>query len=390
MAEEDALSRYLDSVQFTKASSNASRLVAKLKAAVQKNELYETHQILRTVYFRFINSKEEERIAALVHLLYHGSDYLLKKGEFVSGQDVAQLLLEASARELQLNLENKGQEARSTRSYMGLSHHVENKTIDLDICQKVATIAVQLTDTDIGKTKFVVEALRLLTPKILDRGLLHHVMAREFYRHKDFINTHYHYLHCANLENAEEIAKLLVEYHCESANKGEIDLFIAQFIFQFLCIQNPSDPFKSVNQKVTIPNQFIMRRPRGTIKAIAEKIFKSYTTEHPQLVQSNKPFSSPLLNFTYFIISILDSDHDSATFKTLCDVYKTTWRDPNYQSFLNRIGTMYFGIGDQTKQQQSGGFFNNILMSLLDNTDDDEEEEPGSNSNTMSPCEELD
>lgn len=107
------------------------------------------------------------------------------------------------------------------------------------------------------------------------------------------------------------------------------------------------------------------------------------------------PFKSlPLLNFTHFIISTLDSQPpEQATFKSLCDIYKTIWaRDPNYQSYLNRIGAMYYGIINRQKQQH-GGFFNNILMSLFEGNDTDEgdcDDKESPPSNNMSLCDELD
>lgn len=393
--EKEALLTYLDSPKFITASSNSSRLVAKLKSAVQRQELYETHQILRTVYFRFSNYKE--KVAALLDLLYHGSMYLLKFKEFISGQDTALLLLETAAKCLQNQLELGNQEAKSNLTNSSLTHHTMNNTLDIDISQKVANLVVELPDTDVGQTKFIAEALRILSPKLLNRDLFHNVVAKKYWLNKNYVNARYHYLRCASIENAQDIATLLVEYHCESASRSEVDLFITQFIFQLLCLQCPLDPPRVPNQSkpniVTPPNATISKKLRNTIKLIAEKIFSTYTLKHPQLSQVEIPFSSlPLLNFTYFIISIIDSNQpEGAAFRVLCDIYKTTWgRDPNYQSYLKRIGSIYFGVVDQAKQQQQqGGFFNNILMSLLEGADD-EEEDSNREGNNLSSCDELD
>lgn len=374
--EEMTLIEYINSDEFIKASSNSTRLVGKLKTAIQHEQLYETHQILRTIYFRFSNNKE--KLNALENLLYHGAYYLLLKNEFTSGQDIATLFLELAAK----CLSNKNKEDENNTQY------------ELIISEKVANIAVKLPDTEIGQSRFLFETLKILIPKLLDRNLLHNILANKFWQHKDFVNGRYHYLRCASLENAENIAQLLIEYQTLSATKSEIDLFITQFILQLLCLQSPLDPpTKQSNEKqkpdTNIGNK-VIRKTRKTIKIITEKIFMFYTLNHPLLNQSCIPYSNyPLLNFTYFIISILDSTYDeSSTFKTLCDIYRITWsRDPNYSDYLNRIGTIYFGVVDQAKQRQGGGggILNNILLSLLE-----EDENSNQENYNLSSSDELD
>lgn len=390
---ETGLVSYLGSAQFIQAASNSSRLVAKLKSAIQNGELYETHQILRTIYFRFVNSKE--KVFALKDLLYEGSCYLLKMGEFVSGQDIATIFLEAAAKCLQHRQEDSGNDVNDTTS-SSLNYHQTRNTVDFDISHRVATVASQLPDSEIGRQKFVAETLKILTPKILNRELLHNVLAIELWKTKDFAGSRYHFLHCASVENADDIADLLIEYQMASASRNEIDLFIAQFTLQFLCLQCPMDSPKISNQKSNPVVPVTSRKTRKTIRQIAERVFLAYTSKHPSkssLRQATSPliFSLPLLNFTYFIISILDSDKDSNTFKMLCDIYQTTWvRDPSYKGYLDRIGAIYAGVIDEASKQRQGGLFNNILMSLLEEPDDEEDEANHEASNTFSSCDELD
>lgn len=406
---------YLDSAKFVEASTNSSRLVAKLKGTVQRQEYYETHQILRTVYFRFSNNKE--KLSALLNLLYHGSIYLLKYREFISGLDTALLLLEIGAKILQQRQDDATspakKELKSLISNSSLTNHMMNNTPDISICQKVANLAVGLPDGEQSRVRFVAETLKILSPKLLNRDLLHNALANVFWDSKEYAGARYHFLHCANLENAQNVAALLVEYQSKNAPKTEVDLFITQFILQFLCLQCPLDPpgpvglgnndnLKPSTQTVNTP---VIKKLRSTIKSIASQILTSYALKHPDLGQVDIPFSSlPLLNFTHFIINILDSKQvEKTTYQLLCDIYKVSWsRDPNYQNYLSRIGTIYFGIVDIVKQQQQqqqrgGGFFNNILMSLLDGPDEDEtddvESHQGGNrttNNNMSSCDELD
>lgn len=390
--EDKALMDYLKSPEFVRASTNATRLVGKLESAVQRKELYETHQILRTINFRFISS--QDKIVALRNLLFEGACYLLKSGENVSGQDIGTLFLDSAAKCLQKRRDESNEEANNELTNASLVYHANNNTLDFDISQKVAHIAISLPDTEIGRPKFIADAIKILNPKILNRSLLHEVLATQFWQTKDLASSRYHYLHCASLLNAKDVADLLVSYQTASANSSEVDLFITQFILQFLCLQSPIDP---PNQKKTTPSAPSSRlsvnyckRSRSEIKLIAEKIFSTYTLQHPCLSQVCVPFSSlPLLNFTYFIISILDSDKEASTFVMLRDIYKVTWsRDPNYNGYLTRIETLYFGIVDQSKQRQ-GGFLNNILQSLLEGADD-EDGESNQEVNNLSSCDELD
>lgn len=392
---EIALVNYLGSAQFVQAASNSTRLVAKLKTAVQHSELYETHQILRTIYFRFVNSKE--RVFALKDLLYEGSCFLLKSGEHVSGQDIATIFLEAAAKCLQHRQEDVSDDVTNHIASSSIKYHESNNTVDYNISYKVAKLASQLPDTEIERQKFIAEALKTLNSKLLNRELLHNVLAIELWKTKDFAGSRYHFLHCANVENASDIADLLIEYQMANASRNEIDLFIAQFTLQFLCLQCPTDSPK-LNQKSTPIIPVTSRKSRHSIKQIAERVFLAYTSKHPSKSLLKKQdtsspiFSLPLLNFTYFIISILDSDKDSSTFRMLYEIYRATWmRDPSYKGYLDRIGTIYAGLVDESSRQRQGGLFNNLLMSLLEEPDDeDEEANQEAASNNFSSCDELD
>lgn len=392
--DQEALFNFICSSEFLEASKNATRLVAKLKSAVESRELYEAHQLIRTINFRFINNKE--KLPALQNLLFLGSRSLLESKEYVSGQDIAVLFLESSAKRLQNYQEENRDDAKQQLSNPSLIYHSDRHTMAHEICSRTSQLIVKIPDTEIGQQKYVADVLRILSTKLLNRSLLHNVIAEEFWHHKDYVNARYHYLHCASLENAEDIAKLLVEYQTSCASKSEIDLFITQFTLQFLCLQCPLDPPKALNQTSTPTNHSnpsISRKTRSTIKSISEKVFYNYAINHPQLSQVSIPFSSlPLLNFTYFIISIIDGTNETTTFETLRDLYKATWiRDPNYQGYLTRIGALYFSIVDPTKQRQNGGggLFNNILQSLLDGSDENEEE-TNLESNNFSSSDELD
>lgn len=396
MAEEsrEELLSYLNSPDYLAAASTATRMTTKLAVAVQQREFYEAHQLLRTMYFRFINHKD--RLKPLIDLLYYGAKFLLANQETISGQDVATLCIESSARLLQIRLDvdTSSLDKDSFRRKLtnsDPSYHRENKTIDFEICNMIAQLAYQLPDAETGRSRFFAEAIKLLSPKILNRELLHTVLARTFMSHLDYVEARYHFLHCANVGTADDIGQLLAQYHQFFGNKNEVDLFLAQFVLQFLCLQAPSDlpPTTSSDNIITSVGN---KKSRTTIRETAQLIIRRYRSMHHQLFEDQSPSPKyPLFNFLNFITSILDAAKpETQTFKTLCNLYKTVWdRDPNYLSYLNRIGVLYFGVVDHTQQQQ-GGFFNNILMSLLDGADDDDEASSQLGSNTMVAYDDLD
>lgn len=384
---QQSLIEFLGSPGFIIASTNSSRLVAKLKSAVERNELYETHQILRTIHFRFINSKD--KVHQLTELLFIAACHLLRNQEFVSGQDIGVLFLEACARCLQSHRE---QGETSNRDWLNpsLTHHAERMTLDWEISQKIATILIGLPDTDLGQKKYTGELLKIITPKLLNRQLLHEVLADRFWKNGNFANSRYHYLFCASLDNVENIATMLIGYQTTCPTSQEIDLTISQFILQFLCLQSPKDSPIPTYRKAPVSGLSSAGIPqdRATIKSIVKRLHFLYIVRHPQLGQkNNEPFTTyPLLNFVYFIITISNSSQAGDIFKMLCDVYKPVWsRDSTFKGYLSRFGTVYLGLVELSPPRQ-GGLINNMLLSLFETDDDDEIQ----NSGQTDSMEELD
>lgn len=368
------LKQYLNSPEFLKASSSVTRLVTKLRTAVEDGQLYEAHQILRTIHFRFISHKD--RLKTLCDLLYLGARHLLNLEEIISGHDVANLYVESAAKFFQQRLDSamKDEEKdllRSKLTYQNEIFHASHGTEDKDVSYNIARLMVELPENE--REKFVAETMRLLTSNIFNKQLLHLILARAYYHTlTNHVSARYHFLHSANEDNAIEIANLLIDFHQRFGNKAEAELFIAQFTLQYLCLQNPISSTSSIQSTGN-------RTTRDSIRKTAETTLLRYRTRHPQLQGQLPTTTYPLLNFLNFITSLLDSDKDeSRTFKALCDTYKPAWsRDPSYQSYLSRIGELYFGLVDQSRhQQQQGVFFNNILMTLLDSSDGDGQVEP--------------
>lgn len=73
-------------------------------------------------------------------------------------------------------------------------------------------------------------------------------------------------------------AAMLVELHNLKGYPSEIDLFIAQAVLQYLCLQN---------------------------KKTAAVAFSSYTTQHPN-IKTGPPYLLPLLNFIWFLLKAIE------------------------------------------------------------------------------------
>lgn len=171
--DEGKFVKFLESSDFQKASANLSRLMFRLKNAIQNQELYETHQILRTIHFRFINSSD--KVPILKDLLYNATCYFISNKEYTSAQDIGALFLEASAKFLQDRRE-QCEQARLNLENPSLLYHVNHKTDDLDITQKLASIASELPDTEIGRNRFIANVIKTLHSNVVNRGLLMQVL----------------------------------------------------------------------------------------------------------------------------------------------------------------------------------------------------------------------
>lgn len=73
---------------------------------------------------------------------------------------------------------------------------------------------------------------------------------------------------------------MLVELHVTKGLKSEIDLFIAQAVFQFLCLRNIQ---------------------------MAAETFDKYTASHPTIKnEKGPPYILPLLNFLWFLLRAVE------------------------------------------------------------------------------------
>jgi golgi to ER traffic protein 4 len=112
-------------------------------------------------------------------------------------------------------------------------------------------------------------------------------------------------------------------------------------------------------------------------KTTAVETFEFFVRHHPQIRTKLPPYKTPLLNFTYFLLNIIDEKKLQA-FTTLCDLYKTALsRDPAYEKQLEKIGLSYFNAPVKKQNVKSNGlfgdFFSQLFQELENDSDDDDD-----------------
>ncbi|XP_027199770.2 LOW QUALITY PROTEIN: Golgi to ER traffic protein 4 homolog [Dermatophagoides pteronyssinus] len=299
------------------------RLLQKLNERFDQGDYYEAHQIYRTIYYRLVR---ENKFAEIYNLLYEGSIRLFDKGEPNSGSDLALLLADLMLTKVtdlkQLNQPN------------------ESKVLD-DMTRLFSKISNESPE----RLEFISKLLKI---KYLTIANLRKRFAQTLWSEKNYSDSRLHFLYSS--DNGDNCALMLIEYQCKSAYSNEIDLMIAQFVLQVLCVRN---------------------------QQLAHNVFLGYTMNHPKIRSNKPPFTTPLLNFLFFLIMAIDHyPGKSQLFEILCNLYdKSLCRDPCYKDYLQQIGQIYFGLEKRQQQQGGGGIFSNLIQSIFDMSADDDNDQ---------------
>lgn len=299
------------------------RVLKKLRTSIDKGNYYEAHQMYRTLYFRYLN---QNKYTDVLELLYDGATLFLKHNQLTSGSDLAYLLVDvlvkSGAGVTEENIEMLGQ----------LYSLMEAESVE--------------------RSSFLNAAIRWSTQQnnhgesyIRGHPRLHQLIALALWKEKNYPQARYHFIRSTDGSNC---ATMLVEYHVSKGYPSEVDLFIAQAVFQYLCLKNA---------------------PTANI------VFYAYTKQHPS-VHCGPPFLLPLLNFIWFLLTALEQGK-LTVFTVLCEQYQPSiTRDPMYHEYLDKIGQLFFGLPPPPKQQ--GGLIGNLIQSLMGSMDDGEvESNPG-------------
>lgn len=321
---------------------SGDRILVKLKTMIDNNQLYEAHQLYRTLYFRYQNWG---KFRELQKLLFDGAVLLLDKGQTTSGADLASLYLESLTNDPEV-------------------HEVLNSN---GVYSKIGQLLSKIPSRSQERFEFVVKALKL-DPARFDLTLVHYNLAIVLFREKNYPDSRYHFLHCGS-SAGKACAQMLIEYQISQGCQWEVDLFIAQFVLQVLCIKpvNVKAPasFSPSGQGLHLPDE-----ERSIQHGLATQTLKEYVERHPQIHSSLPPFPLPLVNFLWFLLLAIPYGQ-APLFRILCEIYALSIsRDPEYKVYLKKIGQIYFGIAPPP-QRRPGGIFGSLLQSLMGDFDDD-------------------
>lgn len=190
--------------------------------------------------------------------------------------------------------------------------------------------------------------------------LMHKLVAQILWAEGNLENARHHYLLS---RDGSGCGQMLIQLSQTKGLFGETDLFIAQVVFQQLCLNE---------------------------KSSAVQTFETYTKYHPTIARSEPPFVMPLLNFVHFLLKALDTGKLSI-FKSLCELYKISLeRDPSYEKYMQKIGILFFGA-PKPPVRNPGGLFGGLISQLFQGLDDDDDESAhGSNQRAATNDADLD
>ncbi|XP_003743194.1 Golgi to ER traffic protein 4 homolog [Galendromus occidentalis] len=295
------------------------RVKQKLEKCFESGDFYHTHQMYRTIYFRF---KRQEKYAECKDIMFEGAERLLSKGELNSGADLAKLYLEVLS---------KG-----------------SIQADSEIMKKLAKLHSMMKPSSPERVDFTGECLQYSTvlgdlsdKKAFGHPNMHRLLALNYWAETNFRDAKYHFTRSLD---GTSCALMLIEYHLSKGYKSEVDLFIAQTVLQYLCLNN---------------------------QRTATVAFYVYTRWHPNV--DGPPFVLPLLNFIWFLLLAVETRANLAIFTVLCERYKSFLaRDPMYNVYLDKIGQLFFGKAvAPSERHPAGGLLGNMISQLMTELDEE-------------------
>ncbi|CAG0920583.1 unnamed protein product [Notodromas monacha] len=296
-----------------------AKLMAKLKRALDERNFYESHQIYRTIYVRTCSAEKLDEVLSMLH---SGATYLLQNHQLESGADLAMLYLDAIEKHL-------GEIPADKMDVVAELHHCIAKGTQ-------------------ERQNFLAKALKLSIKgrpgAVSGSPVLHAKIATNLWKEKDYVAARYHFLRSRDSMN---FATMLVEVHVLQGYAHEVDLFIAQSVFQYLCLMKDSD--------------------------LAQSMLTAYCETHPELQRhKGPPYKIPLLNFVWHLLVSISVKRLNY-FHILRSKYQPVLdRDPSYLDYLDRIAQIFFDVRPPQNPQR-GGLFGNFFNSLMENFCDSDE-----------------
>ncbi|UJR34128.1 hypothetical protein I4U23_021535 [Adineta vaga] len=365
--------------------SSSTRLFDKLEQCKQNKDFYQAHQICRTIYVRLRSSSNDEQI---LKFLFESACYFLEHNQSNSGYDLCKCYIETLNRSQLTELTDNTIQQICILFQSLKSFHDERTEFACNTLRWSSQIPFypqqdeQLPSLPSeSNSSFSSSILSTLTESTsaneptkkvnyhkTGHPKLHEAFARILWeQEKNYKDSRYHYLRSYD---GQSFATMLIEAHQTFGYPSEIDLFIAQTVLQYLLLRN----FHT-----------------------AYLVFVTYVEQHPKIRQTPPgPFNHvyPMLNFLWFLLlclrqtlikiprnhnnaasgepnhrlDILPSTETTRCFSSLVNAYKQSLeRDSTLVQYVERIGTLFFGLKQKQSPSSSSNPFENLMNSLTAN-----------------------
>lgn len=310
----------------SRGGAGTERVISKLKKSIENENYYEAHQMYRTLYFRYVGQHKYQELETM---LYDGAILLFSHNQVESGLDLAKLYVE-TLKEGEFKPE-------------------DSKFV------KICRLYDEIPCDNVDKASFLSTCLRWSSYNpgtSVGHPRLHQHIAYLLWKQRKYPESRQHFLYSCD---GEGCGSMLIEFHTSKGFTSEVELFIAQTVFQYLCLK------------------------KHLVAAVA---FYAFTTGHPK-IQKGPPYSVPLLNFVWFLLLAIETSSSLSAFTVLCEKYKKFIdRDPQFIQYLDTIGQLFFGVPAPEKPRNMfSGLFNSLLSAINDDSSDEETAGPSNQSN---------
>lgn len=315
-----------------------ARVLAKLESSIESGNYYEAHQMYRTLYFRYLSHKKYDE---LLDLLYTGALTLLNHDQHTSGADLALLIVDT------LEMAKLVHECEIQKWINKIAHLF--RKIQPNVVER-ETLLVKSVKWSASVSKWNPN----VSKSQVGHPVMHKLIAEILWSEDNLAQARHHFLLS---KYGKGFGRMLIQLSQTKGVPSEMDLFIAQVILQQLCLNETT---------------------------AAAETFATYTKYHPKIACSEPPFITPLLNFIYFLLRAVEANQRKlVVFRTLCELYKPSLeRDPSYEKYLQKIGTIFFGASQPQRAQNEGmgGIFGDLLNQFFQGLDDELDDEPAGGS----------
>lgn len=347
-----------------RAAAGSERILLKLDKLIESNELYEAHQLYRTLHFRMLNSNRHEEAAKL---LLKGANLFLDKNQSNSGADLSQLYLDVVQKDPNVEQKLQSEEARN------------------EFAQTVAKLYARITPKSPERLAFAMELSKLDDGRF-PIAQINHLIAKQLFKEENYKDSRYFFLNSAAYGKADA-ADLLIAQHMKEGDPSYVDIHLAHFVLQVLAQTRPTSVSASSSLNTNKdPNQVDLNqiKARSVEHDYAIKVFQAYTSKHPLLATKGQFNSYPLLNFIHLIlISIARGNPEE--FKMLRQVYGNLMeKDKKMNQYFDHIGRAYFGLQPSTPNTM-GGLLGNLLQQFMEASDSEDEVTSGIPSTQSNP-----